>query len=61
MAGEISSFVVGTDVVGGSGSGGVAGGALPGTWAITTAVKPEMPSISRMDYVVPQVRPEAVA
>jgi hypothetical protein len=60
VAGEISAFVVGTDVVGGGPSSGVAGGALPGTWAVVTAAKPELASVSRQDYVIPQVRIETV-
>jgi hypothetical protein len=35
VAGEVGSFVVGTDVVGGSGEG-----ALPGTFNVTAAVNP---------------------
>lgn len=35
MAGEVASFVIGTDVIGGSGSG-----ALPGTFAQITTVRP---------------------
>lgn len=35
MAGEVAAFVIGTDVIGGSGAG-----ALPGTFAQITSVRP---------------------
>jgi len=61
VAGEIGAFVIGTDVIGGGTSSGYAGGALPGTWNTTAALKPEIPSVARADYIVPHVRPETVS
>lgn len=63
MAGEIGEFVIGTDMIGGSGVGAVlyAGGALPGTWGGTSGIKPEKPSVARLEGSVPQIRPETVA
>jgi hypothetical protein len=55
MAGEVGSFVVTTDRVGGSANGDpVAGGALPNTWTVfgggaSVAAKPSPPQVARVD------------